>query len=169
MFSLGGHFLMLEFKVIEELKLNDKILELINKYTYKIKKGKIKILLNTNLQFTSPTQYLIIYPINLTILEYKVNEISNKTFYIKEYKEKYNLKEIDKLTNKKNTKEYTLELLKKLDYEKDNDDFIFKSNSAFSYIFDSLNKKAKKELINRLISSIEITRDNNYKIEIKNT
>ena len=91
---------MLEFKVIEELKLNDKILELIKNYTYKTKKGKIKILLNTNLQFTSPTQYLITYPINLTILEYKVNEISNKTFYIKEYKEKYNLKEIEMILKK---------------------------------------------------------------------
>ena len=91
---------MLEFKVIEELKLNDKILELIKNYTYKTKKGKIKILLNTNLQFTSPTQYLITYPINLTILEYKVNEISNKTFYIKEFKEKYNLKEIEMILKK---------------------------------------------------------------------
>ena len=91
---------MLEFKVIEELKLNDKILELIKNYTYKTKKGKIKILLNTNLQFIEPTQYLITYPINLTILEYKVNEISNKTFYIKEYKEKYNLKEIEMILKK---------------------------------------------------------------------
>ncbi|MBR3898155.1 MAG: hypothetical protein IKJ43_02605, partial [Bacilli bacterium] len=32
----------------------------------------------------------------------------------------------------------------------------------------SLNKKSKKELINRLISSIEITRDKAYNIEIKN-
>lgn len=94
---------MLEFKVIEKLKPNDKILELINKYTYKIKKGKIKILLNTNLQFISPTEYLITYPINLTILEYKVNEISNKTFYIKEYKEKYNLKEIEIILKKLTT------------------------------------------------------------------
>ena len=39
--------------------------------------------------------YLITYPITFTILEYKVNEISNKPFYIKECKEKYNLKEIE--------------------------------------------------------------------------
>ncbi len=53
---------MLEFKTIEELKPNPKLLELI---------------------------------ITFTILEYKVNEISNKPFYIKECKEKYNLKEIE--------------------------------------------------------------------------
>lgn len=85
-------------------------------------------------------------------------------------------KEIDKLTKKKTTldpdndfKEYTVELLKKLDYEEDNGDFIFKNNLSFTYLFDSLNRKAQKELINRLISSIEITRDNKFNIEIKST
>ena len=86
---------MLEFKTIEEHKPNPKLLELIKGLTYKIKKGKVKVLLNTNLQFIEPTKYLITYPITLTILEYKVNEISNKPVYIKEHKEKYNLKEIE--------------------------------------------------------------------------
>ena len=86
---------MLEFKAIEELKPNPKLLELIKGFTYKTKKVKVKILLNTNLQFIEPTEYLITYPITFTILEYKVNEISNKPFYIKECKEKYNLKEIE--------------------------------------------------------------------------
>ena len=86
---------MLEFKIIEELKPNPKLLELIKDFTYKTKKGKIKVLLNTNLQFIEPTEYLITYPFIITILEYKVNEISNKPFYIKEHKEKYNLKEIE--------------------------------------------------------------------------
>lgn len=86
---------MLEFKITQELKPNPKLLELIKAYTHKTKKGKVKVLLNTNLQFIEPTEYLITYPITLTILEYKVNEISNKPFYIKEHKEKYNLKEIE--------------------------------------------------------------------------
>ncbi|CCZ59899.1 unknown [Clostridium sp. CAG:710] len=85
---------MLEFKITQELKPNPKLLELIKEFTYKTKKGKVKVLLNTNLQFIEPTEYLIIYPITITIFEYKVNEISNKLFYIKERKEKYNLKEI---------------------------------------------------------------------------
>ena len=93
---------MLEFKTIEELKPNTKLLELIKDFTYKTKKGKIKVLLNTNLQFIEPTEYLITYPITLTILEYKVNEISSKSFYIKEYKQKYNLKEIEKIIKKCN-------------------------------------------------------------------
>ncbi len=91
---------MLEFKTIEELKLNSKLLKLIKNYTYRTKKGKVKVLLHTNLQFIEPTQYLITYPTTLTILEYKVNEISNKPFYIKEYKEKYNLKEIETFLRK---------------------------------------------------------------------
>ena len=91
---------MLDFKTIEILEPNTEILEIIKSYSYKIKKGKIKHLPKTNLQFIEPTQYIIKYPINLTILEYKVNEISNKPFYIKAYNEKYNLKEIKQVLTK---------------------------------------------------------------------
>ena len=84
-------------------------------------------------------------------------------------------KEIDKLTKKKITldpdndfKDYSVELLNKLEHEKEDNMIIFKNNLVFSFLFDSLNKKAKKGLINRLISSIEITRDKAYNIEIKN-
>ena len=88
---------MLEFKTIEELKLNSKLIEIIKDFTYKTKKGKVKVLLNTNLQFIEPTLYLITYPITLNILEYKVNEISSKPFYIKEHNQKYDLKELEKI------------------------------------------------------------------------
>lgn len=86
-------FFMFEFK----LKPNPKIIEFIKNYTYKTEKVKIKVLLHTNLQIIEPTEYLITHLINLTILEYKVNEISNKSFYIKEYKAKYNLKEMENI------------------------------------------------------------------------
>ena len=91
---------MLEFKITQELKPNPKLLELIKEFTYKTKKGKVKVLLNTNLQFIEPTEYIITSPIAITILEYKVNEISNKPFYIKERKERYNLKEIETFLRK---------------------------------------------------------------------
>ena len=91
---------MLEFKTIGTLKPNDKILEAIKDYTYKVKKGTIKHILHTNLQVIEPTEYLITYPTTLTILEYKVNEISNKPFYIKEHNQKYNLKEIIQILKK---------------------------------------------------------------------
>lgn len=91
---------MLKFKIIQELKPNEKLLEIIENYNYTIKNGKIKHLIATNLQFIEPTEYLITYPITLTILEYKVNEISSKPFYIKEHKQKYNLKEIKQILNK---------------------------------------------------------------------
>ena len=90
---------MLGFKIIQILKPNTEILEIINDYKYKIKNGKIKNLLRTNSQVIEPTEYLITYPTTLTILEYKVNEISNKPFYIKEHKQKYNLKEIKQILN----------------------------------------------------------------------
>ena len=91
---------MFEFEIIQELKPNDEILEIIKGYNYTVKNGKIKHLKATNLQFIEPTEYLITYPTTLTILEYKVNEIANKNFYIKEHKKKYNLKEIKQILMK---------------------------------------------------------------------
>ena len=88
---------MLEFKIIQELKPNEELLEIIKNYNYTIKNGKIKHLMATNLQFIEPTEYSITYPITLTILEYKVNEISSKPFYINEYQQKYNLKEFKQI------------------------------------------------------------------------
>ena len=90
---------MIEFKILDELKPNEEILNVIKDYKYKIIKGKVKTLLHTNVQFIEPTQYIITYPTTLTILEYKVNEVNNKTFYIKEHNEKYNLKEIKQILN----------------------------------------------------------------------
>ena len=85
---------MLEFKVIENLKPNKDLTNILKDFKYKVKLGQIKTILHTNLQVIIPTEYKIIYPTTLTILEYKVNEISNKPFYIKEHNQKYNNKEI---------------------------------------------------------------------------
>ena len=84
----------MEFRIIETIKPNKEILDTLTKYTYKTTNGKIKILENTNLQFILPITYTITKLTHLTIYEYKINEISNKKFYIKEHNQKYNLKEI---------------------------------------------------------------------------
>ena len=91
---------MLKFKNLEEIRPNKEIIDIIKNYKYKVISGKVKILINTNLQFIEPTVYLITSSTTLTILEYKVNEISNKTFYIKEQNQKYNLKEIKDILTK---------------------------------------------------------------------
>ena len=52
---------MLEFKTIQTFKPNTEILEVIKDYKYKIKNGKVKNLLHTNLQVIEPTEYLITY------------------------------------------------------------------------------------------------------------
>ena len=91
---------MLEFKVIENLKPNKDLTGILKESKYKIKLGQIKTILHTNLQVIIPTEYKIIYPTTLTILEYKVNEISNKPFYIKEHNQKYNIKEITQFLKK---------------------------------------------------------------------
>ena len=85
---------MLEFKVIEKLKPNKDLTDILKDFKYKVKLGQIKTIIHTNLQGITPTEYQITYPTTLAILEYKVNEISNKPFYIKEYNQKYNIKEI---------------------------------------------------------------------------
>ena len=85
---------MLEFKVIANLKPNKDLMGILKDFKYKVKLGQIKTIIHTNLKVITPTEYQITYPATLTILEYKVNEISNKTFYIKQNNQKYNLKEI---------------------------------------------------------------------------
>ena len=91
---------MLEFKVIENLKPNKELTGILKDFKYTVKLGQIKTILHTNLQVVIPTEYKIIYPTTLTILEYKVNEISNKPFYIKEHNQKYNIKEITQFLKK---------------------------------------------------------------------
>ena len=98
---------MLDFKVSEELEPNVKILKIIKSYKYTTTNGEIKVLLKTNLQLVTPTTYTITSPTKLTIFEYKINEISGKSYYIKEYNKKYNLKELKQilknLTNSKSS------------------------------------------------------------------
>ena len=86
-------------------------------------------------------------------------------------------KEIDKLNKKKisldpdnSSQEYTVELIKKLDCLEENDTLIFTNikNIGFTFLYDLLSREAKRDMIHRLVSQIEITRDKNYNIEIKN-
>ena len=91
---------MFEFKVIENLKPNKDLTGILKESKYKVKLGKIKTIIHTNLKVITLTEYQITYPTTLIILEYKVNEISNKQFYIKEHNQKYNIKEITQLLRK---------------------------------------------------------------------
>ena len=91
---------MLEFKVIENLKPNKDLNDILKDFKYKVRLGQIKTIIHTNLKVITPTEYQITYLTILTILEYKVNEISNKPFYIKEHNQKYNFKEITQFLKK---------------------------------------------------------------------
>ena len=91
---------MLEFKVIENLEPNKGLTDILKEFKYKIKLGQIKTIIHTNLKVITPTEYQITYPTILTILEYKINEISNKPFYIKEHNQKYTFKEIAQFLKK---------------------------------------------------------------------
>ncbi len=50
---------MLEFKVIENLKPNKDLTNLLKDFKYKIKLGQIKTIIYTNLQVIIPTEYKI--------------------------------------------------------------------------------------------------------------
>ena len=91
---------MLEFKVIENLKPNKDLTGILKDFKYTVKLGQIKTILHINLQVIIPTESQLTYPNTLTILEYKVNEIANKLFYIKEHNQKYNFKEITQFLKK---------------------------------------------------------------------
>ena len=69
---------MLEFKVIENLKPNKGLIDILKDFKYKVILGQTKTILHTNLQVVIPTEYKIIYPTTLTILEYKVNWITRQ-------------------------------------------------------------------------------------------
>ena len=93
------------------------------------------------------------------------------------YKNDIIKKEIDKLNKKKisldpdnSSQEYTVELIKKLDCVEENETLIFTSikNIGFTFLYDLLSREVKRDMIHRLVSQIEITRDKNYNIEIKN-
>ena len=92
------------------------------------------------------------------------------------YKNDVIKKEIDKLNKKKisldpdnSSQDYTVELIKKLDCIEENDNLIFTNirNIGFTFLYDLLSREAKRDMIHRLVSQIEITRDKNYNIEIK--
>lgn len=96
-----------------------------------------------------------------------VETINNKNDAIKKEIENLNRKK-QQIDPKNDFKEYTIELLKKLDCNVEDNEVIFKNRLGFAFIFESLNRKSKKELIKRLIDTIEIKRDKNYNIEITN-
>lgn len=75
----------------------------------------------------------------------------------------------DKIDPDNNSKEYTIELVKKLDCTEENDTLFFTNikNIGFAFLYDLLSREAKRDMIHRLISMIEIKRDKNYNIEIK--
>ena len=92
------------------------------------------------------------------------------------YKNDVIKKEVDKLNKKKislnpdnSSQEYTVELIKKLDCVEENGSLIFTNikNIGFTFLYDLLSREVKRDMIHRLVSQIEITRDKNYNIEIK--
>ena len=60
---------MLEFKVIEKLKPNKGLTDILKDFKYKVILGQIKTILHTNIQVIIPTEYYITYPTTLTIPE----------------------------------------------------------------------------------------------------
>lgn len=95
-----------------------------------------------------------------------IETINNKSDGIK--------KEIENLNKKKQKidpdnvfKEYVIELSNKLEGIT-NSENIINNKALYGFVFEHLNRKSKKELIKKVIESIEISRDEKYNIEIKN-
>ena len=57
---------MLEFKVIENLKPNKDLTNILKDFKYKINLGQIKTIFHTNLYVIIPTEYLLFYLINFS-------------------------------------------------------------------------------------------------------
>lgn len=95
-----------------------------------------------------------------------VETINNKNDSIKKEIENLNKKK-QKIDPDNTLKEYTIELSNKLDVTSNNENII-QTKAIFGFIFEHLNRKSKKEVIKKVIESIEISRDEKYNIEIKN-
>ena len=97
-----------------------------------------------------------------------VETINHKNDVIKKEINKLNQKKI-RLDPDNSSKEYTVELVKKLDCTEENDTLFFRNikNIGFAFLYDLLSREAKRDMIHRLISMIEIKRDKNYNIDIK--
>ncbi len=95
-----------------------------------------------------------------------VEAINNKSDSIKKEIENLNKKK-QKIDPDNTLKEYVIELSSKLEGIR-NDNHTVNNKAIFGFVFEHLNRKSKKELIKKVIESLEITRDKNYNIEIKN-
>ena len=97
-----------------------------------------------------------------------IETINHKNEVIKNEINKLKKKK-DELNPENDLKEYTIELSKKLDCKIKIDESLFVINNfSFYDIWQDTDRKTRKDLIQKLISSIEIKRDKNYEIEITN-
>ena len=96
-----------------------------------------------------------------------VETINNKNDSIKKEIENLN-KRKQKIDPDNVLKEYVVELSNKLEGLTNNQN-ITSNKVLYGFVFEQLNRKSKKELIKKVIESIEISRDEKYNIEIKNT
>lgn len=95
-----------------------------------------------------------------------VETINNKNNSIKKEIENLNKKK-QKIDPDNMLKEYVIELSSKLEGITNNEN-IGNYKTIYGFVFDHLNRKSKKELIKKVIENIEITRDENYNLEITN-
>lgn len=95
-----------------------------------------------------------------------VETINNKNDNIKKEIENLN-KRKQKIDPDNVLKEYVVELSNKLEGLTNNQN-ITSNKVLYGFVFEQLNRKSKKELIKKVIESIEISRDEKYNIEIKN-
>lgn len=94
-----------------------------------------------------------------------VETINNKNDSIKKEIENLNKKK-QKIDPENVFKEYVIELSNKLEGTT-NSENIVSNKVLYGFVFEHLNRKSKKELIKKVIESIEISRDEKYNIEIK--
>ncbi len=58
---------MFKFKIIENLRSNKNLTNILKDFKYKVKLGKFKIIIHTNMQVIISIEYKITYPTTLTI------------------------------------------------------------------------------------------------------
>ena len=158
-------------------KIEDALIRVLDELTRYMIENKYEIMI-TNTSYNKDIDKIDKAIIKLEEQEKKLVDLyleSNINVQVINKKNEKLKKDIDGLKKQKEqldpenlSKEAVVDLAKQFEYKNEENDFLFNNPLAFAFLWRGLNKKSQRDLINELVSSIEIERDKNFNIKITN-
>ena len=158
-------------------KIEDALIRVLDELTRYMIENKYEIMI-TNTSYNKDIDKIDKAIIKLEEQEKKLVDLyleSNINVQVINKKNEKLKKDIDGLKKQKEqldpenlSKEAVVDLTRQFEYKNEENDFLFNNPLAFAFLWRGLNKKSQRDLINELVSSIEIERDKNFNIKITN-